>query len=49
MVYEIAIFGGADPEAAASGRFVHVWVDRASMRPVPVPPRIREALEALRT
>jgi acyl-CoA thioester hydrolase len=47
VTYEIAIFRRADDEPAASGRFVHVWVDRATERPVPIPPRIRAALEPL--
>jgi len=44
VTYEIALFRESDPEPAATGRFVHVWVDRASQRPVPVPPPIRAAL-----
>ena len=47
VTYEIGIFGQGDDEAAATGRFVHVWVDRATQRPAPIPPRIRAALEAL--
>lgn len=47
VTYEIGIFRRGDDEAAASGRFVHVWVDRASERPVPIPPKIRAALEPL--
>jgi acyl-CoA thioester hydrolase len=42
--YEIAIFRQGDAEPAASGHFVHVWVDRTTGRPVPVPPAIRAAL-----
>jgi len=45
--YEIALFRGGDDDAAATGRFVHVWVDRAQRRPIAVPPRIRAALEPL--
>jgi acyl-CoA thioester hydrolase len=45
--YEIALFRQGDDDAAATGRFVHVWVDRESRRPVPVPAKIRAALEAL--
>ncbi len=48
VTYAIGLFRAGDDEAAASGRFVHVWVDRATQRPVPVPARIRVALEALR-
>lgn len=45
--YEIGIFAGDAPDAAAQGRFTHVYVDRASRRPVPLPPPLRAALEAL--
>ena len=48
VVYEIALFRHGDDDAAATGRFVHVWVDRERRRPVAVPERIRAALEALR-
>jgi len=47
VIYEIGIFRHDDDEAAATGRFVHVWVDRATHRPAPVPPRIRSALKPL--
>ena len=47
VTYEIGIFGQGDAEAAATGRFVHVWVNRATQRPAPIPPRIRAALERL--
>jgi acyl-CoA thioester hydrolase len=46
--YEIGLFGGADgSEPAATGWFVHVFVDRATRRPVPIPEAIRAALAAL--
>ncbi len=45
--YEIGLFRRGDDEPAATGHFVHVWVDRTTQRPVPIPPRIRAALEAL--
>ena len=45
--YEIGLFRQGDDEPAATGYFVHVWVDRASNRPVPVPAPIRAALELL--
>jgi acyl-CoA thioester hydrolase len=47
--YEIALRRAEDPELAASGWFVHVFVDRATRRPVDIPPRLRAALEALLT
>jgi acyl-CoA thioester hydrolase len=46
--YGIGLFRRGDDAPAATGRFVHVWVDRATRRPVPVPARIRAALEPLR-
>jgi acyl-CoA thioester hydrolase len=45
--YEIGLFRAGDDEPAATGHFVHVWVDRATRRPVSVPPAIRAALESL--
>ncbi|WP_421682609.1 acyl-CoA thioesterase [Stutzerimonas urumqiensis] len=45
--YELAIFKRGEEHACAAGRFVHVFVDRASNRPTAIPPRLRGALEAL--
>ncbi|UCH75645.1 MAG: acyl-CoA thioesterase [Rhodospirillales bacterium] len=45
--YEIALFRNDDHEPAAMGTFVHVWVDRTTRRPIPVPDAIRAALTAL--
>jgi acyl-CoA thioester hydrolase len=43
--YEIGIFTAGVDEPAATGYFVHVFVDRANgNRPTPVPPKIRQAL-----
>lgn len=47
VVYEVGIFRRGEDAAAAAGHFVHVFVERASMRPVPVPQRIRAALERI--
>ena len=44
VTYEVGIFRCGDDVPAATGHFVHVWVDRATERPAPVPPRIRAAL-----
>ena len=33
--YEIGLFAN-DDDSAATGRFVHVYVDRAANRPVPI-------------
>lgn len=45
--YEIGLFGGDEDAARAEGHFVHVFVDRATNRPVALPPRIRAALERI--
>jgi acyl-CoA thioester hydrolase len=45
--YEIGIFRNAELQAAARGHFVHVYVDRASNRPTPLPGALRAALEPL--
>jgi acyl-CoA thioester hydrolase len=45
--YEIALFRGDDAEAAAEGHFVHVQVDRATNRPVPLPGPLRAFLDTL--
>jgi acyl-CoA thioester hydrolase len=45
--YELAVFKAGEDEACAAGRFVHVFVDRASNRPVAIPETLREALAAL--
>jgi acyl-CoA thioester hydrolase len=45
--YEIGLFAAGESLTAASGHFVHVYVDRATRRPVPLPPPLRTVLEAL--
>ncbi len=45
--YEIGLFTNGETSAAAEGYFVHVFIDRASRRPVPIPARLRDALERL--
>ena len=47
VTYDIALFRQDDATPAATGRFVHVWVDRATSTPADIPPRIRAALELL--
>jgi acyl-CoA thioester hydrolase len=47
IVYAIGIFRRDAPSAAAQGRFVHVCVDRASQKPVPVPAALRDDLATL--
>ena len=46
--YEVGIFRNDEQQASAEGHFVHVYVDRITRRPVPLPDRLREALEVLR-
>jgi len=45
--YELALFRQGDEAAAATGHFVHVYVDRSSRRPAPVPDAVRAALAPL--
>lgn len=45
--YGLAIFVSAESQACANGTFTHVFVNRQSNRPVPIPPRIREALASV--
>ena len=45
--YEIGLFAAGESEPAATGHFVHVWVDRATNRPTAVPEKIRAALAPL--
>jgi acyl-CoA thioester hydrolase len=45
--YELGLFADDAPLSAAVGSFVHVYVDRASRRPVPVPDALRAALSPL--
>jgi len=45
--YEIGLFPQGEDEAAAEGHFVHVFVDRATRRPTPIPDGLRAALARL--
>ena len=45
--YEIGLFRNDDTTIAAAGHFVHVYVDRASRRPIKVPDSVRAALATL--
>jgi acyl-CoA thioester hydrolase len=45
--YELALYRNDEALPAAAGHFVHVYVDRASNRPVPIPDATRAALQAL--
>jgi acyl-CoA thioester hydrolase len=45
--YEIGLFKEGRDEAAAVGSFVHVFVERATMKAVPIPDGLRKALARL--
>ena len=46
--YIVAAFKAGAPLAAAQGRFTHVYVDRATRRPTPIPGGHRRFMEGLR-
>ena len=45
--HEIGLFRQGEDAVAATGHFIHVFVDRSTRRPAPIPPRIRAALKRL--
>jgi acyl-CoA thioester hydrolase len=45
--YGVALFAAGDDAARAAGQVVHVFVDRATSAPAPIPAPIRQALEAI--
>jgi acyl-CoA thioester hydrolase len=47
--YEVGLFAAGEPMSAAGGHFVHVYVDRHTRRPAPLPDALLRALEPLRT
>lgn len=46
--YEVGLFAPGQALAAATGHFVHVYVDRQTRRPVPLPDALLAALAPLR-
>jgi acyl-CoA thioester hydrolase len=42
--YEVGLFADAAPDSAAAGHFIHVYVDRATRRPVPLPEPLKAVL-----
>ncbi len=53
VTYRLAVFqaphdplGGGDHGVAAVGHWVHVYVDRATRRPIPIPGEVRMLLES---
>lgn len=45
--YEVGLFAQGEPWSSAGGHFVHVYVDRDTRRPVPVPDALRQVLQGL--
>jgi acyl-CoA thioester hydrolase len=45
--YEVGLFAQGAPLTAAKGHFVHVYVDRQTRRPMPLPPELKSVLEKL--
>ncbi len=45
--YEIGIFAAGAAETAARGHFIHVYVDRATQRPVALPERLLKVVKEL--
>ena len=46
--YEIALFAQGAHTAAAQGHFVHVYVDRATQRPVKLPAALQAVIDSLK-
>lgn len=44
VTYEIAMFGEGADAPGATGHFVHVFVDRATQKSVPIPDAIRDRI-----
>lgn len=47
--YEIALYRNDDALPCAAGHFVHVYVERASNKAVPIPEAVRAVLETIAT
>ena len=45
--YEVGIFRNGDDTTSAQGHFVHVYVDRDTSKPVPLPEALKKALKPL--
>ncbi len=48
VTYELAIFKRGESSAVAAGSFTHVFVERETQCPRPIPDRIRGALQKLK-
>jgi acyl-CoA thioester hydrolase len=47
--YEVGIFRAGDDAASAQGHFIHVYVDRITRKPTPIPAPARALLQTLLT
>lgn len=45
--YEIGVFRNDEDTAAAEGAFIHVFVERGSQKPAPIPEASRQILETI--
>ncbi len=45
--YEVGLFAQGGEQTAAKGHFVHVYVNKATRRPVALPPQLSAVLETL--
>lgn len=45
--YEVGIFAAGESNSAARGHFIHVYVDKDSRKPVPLPENLRDYLQTL--
>ena len=48
MRFDVGLFRNEEPLTSAIGHFVQVCCDRSTQRPIPMPPVVRNALEAIR-
>ncbi len=46
VTWDLQILRAGEQDAIATGRFVHVFVDAQTRRPVPIPTAVRNAIEA---
>ena len=49
ITYALGLFDGEQEDLAALGHWVHVYIDRTSRTPVPIPEAVRELLESTET
>jgi acyl-CoA thioester hydrolase len=45
--YEVGLFAQGADITAAKGHFIHVYVDKETRRPIPLPPNLKTVLETL--